>query len=57
MLWIVGFRATIGKISAFEDTEFHFFFLLTQQFFDISTLDISRRVTPKPINHTIFRRT
>ena len=29
-------------------------FLLTQQFFDISPLDISRTVTPKPINHTIF---
>ena len=27
MLWIVGFRATIGKISAFEDTEFHYFFV------------------------------
>ena len=29
-------------------------FLLTQQFFYISTLDISQTVTPKPMNHTIF---
>ena len=29
-------------------------FLLTQQFFDISTLDISQTVTPRPINHAIF---
>ena len=29
-------------------------FLLTQQFFGISTLDNSQTVTPKPINHTIF---
>ena len=29
-------------------------FLLTQQFFDISSLDISQTVTPKPMNHTIF---
>ena len=40
MLWIVGFSATIRKISTLEDPEFHYF-LLTQQFFDISTLDIS----------------
>ena len=43
----------MSKISTLEDIEFHYF-LLTQQFFDISTLDISRTVTPKPINHTIF---
>ena len=29
-------------------------FLLTKQFFDISTLDISQTVTPKPMNYTIF---
>ena len=29
-------------------------FLLTQQIFGVSTLDISRTVTLKPINHTIF---
>ena len=29
-------------------------FLLTQQFFDIFTLDISQMVTRKPMNHTIF---
>ena len=28
--------------------------LLTQQFFDIFTLNISQTVTPKPMNHTIF---
>ena len=32
-------------------------FLLTQQFFDISTLDISQTVTPRPIKHTFSKRT
>ena len=41
------------KISILKDTEFHYF-LLTQQFFDISTLDIPQMLTPKPMNHTIF---
>ena len=55
MLSIVELSATFSKISTLEDTEFHyFFFLLIQQFFDISTLDNSQTVTPKPINHTIF---
>ena len=26
MLWIIGFWATISKISTYEDTEFHYFF-------------------------------
>ena len=29
-------------------------FLLTQQLFDISTLNISQTVTPRPIKYTIF---
>ena len=29
-------------------------FLLNQQFFDVSTPDVSQTVTPKPMNHTIF---
>ena len=29
-------------------------FLLIQQFFDMSTLDMSQAVTPKSMNHTIF---
>ena len=33
--------------------QFHYF-LLTQQYFDIFTLIISRTVTPKSINHTII---
>ena len=53
MLWIVGFWATMSEISTLQDTEFHYF-LLTQQFFDISTLHILQTVTPKPMNHTIF---
>ena len=31
-----------------------FICLLTEQFFNISTLDISQTITPKPMNHTIF---
>ena len=42
-----------SKVSTFEDTEFCYF-LLTRQYFYI-TLYISRAVTSKPINHTIFR--
>ena len=29
-------------------------FLLTQQFFDVFSLDIFQTVTPKPINHSVF---
>ena len=53
MLWIAGSWATISKISTLDDTELHYF-LLTQQFFYISTLNIWQTVTPKPMNHTIF---
>ena len=53
ILWIVAFWATISKISTFQDTEFYHF-LLTWQFFDFSTLDVSQTVAPEPINHTIF---
>ena len=52
-IFLIGFWATISKISTLEDTQFHYF-LLTQKFSDISTLDISQTVTPKPMNHTIF---
>ena len=48
----VGFWATISKLSTLEDS--FIIFLLTQQFFGIYTLDISRMVTPRPIKHTII---
>ena len=49
MLWIVGFWATISKISALEDTGFHYFFA-DSEVFNISTLDNSRTVTLKLIH-------
>ena len=39
--------------SILEDTKFYYF-LLTEQFFDISTLNISQTVTQKYMSHTIF---
>ena len=53
MLWLVRFWATISKISTLEDRVLLFFCWLSS-FSDTFTLDISRTVTPKPINHTIF---
>ena len=41
-VWIIGFWATIAKVSTLETTE---------KFFYISSLNISWTVTPKPINH------
>ena len=32
MVWIVGFRATISKISTLEDIEFHYFFAYSAVF-------------------------
>ena len=49
MIWIVGFWDTISKILTLEDTEFHYF-LLTQQIFGISILDILQTITPKPFS-------
>ena len=53
MLWIVGSWATISNTSTLEDKDFHYF-LLTQQFFYISTVDVSETVTLKTTHYTIF---
>ena len=53
MLWIIGSWATISNTSTLEDKDFHYF-LLTQQFFYISTVDISETVTLKTMHYTIF---
>ena len=50
ILWIIGFWATISKMSTFENTRFLYFLLTQHFFFIIPTIDISRRLTPKPIN-------
>ena len=50
ILWITGFWATISKMSTFENTRFLYFLLTQHFFFIIPTIDISRRLTPKPIN-------
>ena len=42
--WIVGFWASISRMSNLKFTGF-WYFLLTQQFNDVSTLNISRTVT------------
>ena len=52
-IFLIGLWASISKISTLEGTEFHYF-LVTEKFFDNSTLDTSQTVTPKPMNHTIF---
>ena len=43
MLWIIGFWATISKMSILENIRFRYFFWLS-----------SFPVTPEPISHTIF---
>ena len=52
----MDYCSTISKMSTLENTGFRFFFFFCwlSSFFYISTLDISRTVTPKPINHTFF---
>ena len=47
ILRIIGFWATMSKISSHENTMF-------MCFFDIFTFGISEMGTPKPINHSIF---
>ena len=53
--WIFGSWTTIDTVSTLKNTGFRFrFFCWLSNFFDISTLNISWTLTPKPINHAIF---
>ena len=52
MLWVTGFLVTISNISILENNGFFFFADSAVSY--VSTLNISRMVTPKPIDHNFF---